>query len=358
MKSLFETLRFKSGATMSNRFMLAPLTNLQSHPDGTLSDDEYRWLTMRAEGGFGATMTCASHVQALGLGFPGQLGCFGDQHLPGLSRLASGIRAAGSLALLQLHHAGMRSPADHIGTQPLCPSDNEETGARGLSHAEVLQLRDDFIAAAVRAESAGFDGVELHGAHGYMLAQFLSPTINQRDDEYGGSLENRARLLLEIIEGIRERCQPGFALGVRLSPERFDIQLGEMRELAQQLFREGRIDFLDMSLWDSFKEPEEDEFKGRTLLSCFTELDRGDVLLGTAGKVRTARDASECIDAGADFVLLGRAAILHHDFPRQLAANQDFQPVEPPVTADYLRSQGLGEAFIQYMSTWKGFVET
>jgi 2,4-dienoyl-CoA reductase-like NADH-dependent reductase (Old Yellow Enzyme family) len=357
MKSLFDPLSFKSGAAMANRFMLAPLTNLQSHSDGTLSDDEYRWLTLRAEGGFGATMTCASHVQAQGLGFPGQLGCFGDEHLPGLTRLAQGIRAQGSLALLQLHHAGMRSPADMIGTDPQCPSDNADTGARGLSHAEVLQLRDDFVAAAVRAERAGFDGVELHGAHGYMIAQFLSPTINRRDDEYGGSLENRSRLLLEIIEGVRARCRPDFALGVRLSPERFDIVLAEMRELAQQLFRDGRIDFLDMSLWDSFKEPQESEFKGRTLLSCFTELDRGDVLLGTAGKIRTPQDAQQCIDAGADFFLLGRAAILHYDFPKQVAANGDFEPVEPPVTADYLRKQGLGDAFVEYMSSWKGFVE-
>jgi 2,4-dienoyl-CoA reductase-like NADH-dependent reductase (Old Yellow Enzyme family) len=342
---------------MSNRFMLAPLTNLQSHADGTLSDDEYRWLTLRAKGGFGATMTCASHVQANGLGFPGQLGCFGDQLLPGLTRLAAGIRSEGSLALLQLHHAGMRSPAEQIGTQPLCPSDHAETGARGLSNSEVLQLRDDFVAAAVRAERAGFDGVELHGAHGYMLAQFLSPTINRREDEYGGSLENRARLLLEIIDGVRERCQPGFTLGVRLSPERFDLRLGEMRELAEQLFREARIDFLDMSLWDSFKEPEEDAYKGRTLLSCFTELDRGPVLLGTAGKIRTAGDARNCIEAGADFVLLGRAAILHHDFPQRVAADENFLPVALPVTADYLRSEGLGEAFVQYMSGWNGFVE-
>lgn len=357
MKSLFDRLRFGSGATMSNRFMLAPLTNLQSHADGTLSDDEYRWLTLRAKGGFGATMTCASHVQANGLGFPGQLGCFGDQHLPGLTRLAAGIRSEGSLALLQLHHAGMRSPAAQIGTQPLCPSDHAETGARGLSNAEVRQLRDDFVTAAIRAERAGFDGVELHGAHGYMLAQFLSPTINRRDDEYGGSLENRARLLLEIVDGVRERCRPGFTLGVRLSPERFDIRLGEMRELAEQLFRAARIDFLDMSLWDSFKEPEEEAFRGRSLLSWFSELDRGPVLLGTAGKIRTAGDARECIDAGADFVLLGRSAILHHDFPQRVAADENFRPVNLPVTADYLHSEGLGDAFVEYMSGWSGFVE-
>src|ERR1700755_2402963 len=107
---LFEPMSFAHGPAMKNRFMLAPLTNLQSHPDGRLSDDEFRWLTYRAKGGFGLTMTCAAHVQAVGQGFPGQLGVFSDIHLEGLTRLATAIRAAGSLAAVQLHHAGNRSP--------------------------------------------------------------------------------------------------------------------------------------------------------------------------------------------------------------------------------------------------------
>src|SRR5512139_802980 len=163
MTDLFEPLGLGRGATLKNRFMLAPLTNLQSHPDGRLSDEEFRWLTMRARGGFGLTMTCASHVQAVGQGFAGQLGVFGDQHLEGLTRLATAIKAEGSVAMMQLHHAGMRSPATLIGTTPVCPSDNAETGARALAAAEVEQLVEDFVAAASRAERAGFDGAEIHG---------------------------------------------------------------------------------------------------------------------------------------------------------------------------------------------------
>ncbi len=227
MPSLFDPVSFTRGPGLKNRFTLSPLTNLQSHVDGTLADDEYHWLTLRAQGGFGATMTCASHVQAQGQGFPGQLGCWSDAHLPGLTRLAAGIKAAGSNAYVQLHHAGMRSPQDLIGTQPVCPSDDAETGSRALTLAEVEQLREDFIAAAVRAERAGFDGVELHGAHGYVLSQFISSTYNRRDDRYGGSLENRCRLVYEIIDGIRTRCRPGlhprhprFAGAVRLAARR------------------------------------------------------------------------------------------------------------------------------------------
>ena len=125
-------------------------------------------------------MTCAAHVQAAGQGFPGQLGIFSDHHLEGLSRLAEGIKEHDSVSLVQLHHAGMRSPTDLIGEPPLCPSDNEEYGARAMTTEEVEQLGEDFITAAERAEKAGFEGVEIHGAHGYILAQFLSGSINQR----------------------------------------------------------------------------------------------------------------------------------------------------------------------------------
>ncbi len=356
MIELFQPLTFKSGAVSKNRFMLAPMTNTQSHADGRLSNDEYHWLTMRAKGGFGITMTCASHVQASGKGFPGQLGCFSDDHLEGLTRLAAGIKAEQSLAVLQLHHAGMRSPEKEIGGQPVCPSDNEETGARALTLEEVEQLTEDFIEAAERAEKAGFDGVEIHGAHGYILCQFLSPTINRRTDHYGGSTENRARIIFDIIDGVRTRCGDEFLLGVRLSPERFDLRLGEILEISQRLLSEAQIDFLDMSLWDSFKEPVEEAYQGRSLLSYFTDLDRGDVLLGTAGKIHRPDDARRCLDAGTDFVILGRAAILHHDFPQQMFNNSGFKPVTLPISRDYLRSQGLGEAFIDYIAGWKGFV--
>ena len=356
MSNLFQPLQFKSGSSLKNRFMLAPLTNTQSHADGRLSDDEYHWLTMRAKGGFGLTMTCAAHVQAVGQGFPGQLGIFGDEHLEGLTRLAQGIKNENSLAVVQLHHAGMRSPAELIGQAPVCPSDHPETGATGLSTAAVEQLIEDFICAAERAEKAGFDGVEIHGAHGYILAQFLSGTINQRQDQFGGSIENRMRPITEIIEGVRSRCRPDFLLGLRLSPERFDVHLPDIIEVAKVILAAGKIDFLDMSLWDSFKEPEDEAFKGCSLLSYFTELERGDVALGIAGKLRNPDEVNRAMAAGIDFIMLGRAAILHHDFPLQMQADQNFTPVRNPVSADYLRQEGLGENFITYMSGWKGFV--
>ena len=357
MKDLFQPLTFNCGTILKNRFMLAPLTNTQSHTDGKLSDDEYRWLIMRAQGGFGLTMTCAAHVQAIGQGFPGQLGIFSDDHLEGLSKLASGIKSENSLAVVQLHHAGMRSPADLTGQAPVCPSDHTDTNSVGLSSEGVKELIEDFICGAERAEKAGFDGVEIHGAHGYILAQFLSGTINQRQDEFGGCIENRMRPITAIIDGIRARCRPDFLLGLRLSPERFDVHLPDIVEVAKNVLSAGKIDFLDMSLWDSFKEPEDQAFKGRTLLSYFTELKRGNVALGIAGKLRNPEEVNQAMAADIDFVMLGRAAILHHDFPRQMKTDPNFTPIKNPVSADHLRKEGLGEAFITYMSGWKGFVD-
>lgn len=356
MSALFEPLSFKRGPAMKNRFMLAPLTNQQSHADGTLSEEEFRWLTMRAEGGFGLTMTCAASVQDGGQGFPGQLGAHDDCHIAGLTRLAGALRANGAHAVLQLHHAGLRSPVSVIGRQPICPSDHAETNARAMTLAEIERTRGDFIAAARRCKKAGFDGVELHGAHGYLLCQFLSSEINRREDQYGGSLENRSRLLFEIIDGVRAVCGADFSLGVRLSPERFGLRLEEIASLAQRLMREGRIDYLDMSLWDAFKEPEDPAHQGRSLMSFFTELDRGEVRLGAAGKLATGEACSRALAAGLDFVVIGRSAILHHDFPRRIAADPDFKPAALPVSADYLHKEGLSEAFINYMRTWKGFV--
>ena len=350
-------LTFTRGPAMANRMMLAPLTNLQSHPDGTLSDDEIRWLTMRAQGGMGLVMTAAAHVQRQGQGFPGQLGIWSDDHLPRLTQLADAIRAGGALSSVQLHHAGIRSPKDLIGEAPQGPYADEATGSRALTTAEVEQLRDDFIAAAVRAERAGFDGVEIHGAHGYVLAQFLDADNNQRTDGYGGDFAGRARIIREVIDGVRAATRPDFQLGLRLSPERFGIRMAEALELAQSVMTGGQLDYLDMSLWDCFKTPEEPEFADKPLIHHFTALERGNTRLGVAGKIMDAAKVQACLDAGADFVLIGRGAILHHDFAARVLADPTFASTPTPVTRAHLAAEGLGDAFLNYMATWKGFVE-
>ena len=341
---------------MKNRFMLAPLTNQQSHEYGQLSNEEFNWLTMRAKGGFGLVMTCASHVQEIGKGFSGQLGIFSDELMEGHKKLASKIKSYGSLAVIQLHHAGMRSPYEVIKEKAVCPSDSEKHNARALTLEEVLQLKDDFIEAAVRAKQCGYNGVEVHGAHGYILTQFLSESINKRTDKYGGTLENRSRLLFDIVDGIRETCGENFLLGVRLSPERFGMKLSEIKTISQQLIDNHKIDFLDLSLWDCFKQPEDFPESDKTLLNHITDLDYKHVKLTVAGNIRTGKDVQKVLDSGVDFVTIGRSAILHHDFPKRVIENPSFEPIENPVSEDYLKSEGLSNTFIEYMRKWDGFV--
>ena len=356
MPTPFDAVTFLHGPAMKNRFMLAPLTNLQSNPDGTLSGDEERWLTMRAAGGFGMTMTCASHVDPRGQGFPGQLGCFGDQHLPGLTRLAAGIRAQGSVAIVQLHHAGRRAPAELIGTEPLAPADDGKYGARRMTTDEVHEVIESFIAAAVRCDEAGFDGVELHGAHDYLLCEFLSAEFNDRTDDYGGSREARFRIVDEIIVGIRRQCRPDFQLGVRLSPERFGLATADVIDAFERLVATEAVDFIDLSLWDVFKSAVDEAFASRSLLELFAALDRGPVRLAVAGHIYSGSDVQRALDRGADIVAIGRAAITNHDFPRLVQADATAAMRELPVARETLAAEGLGPVFIDYMSNWKGFV--
>ena len=133
-----------------------------------------------------------------------------------------------------------------------------------------------------------------------------------------------------------------------------DIQ--EIREICNRLISGRKIDFLDISLWDCFKEPEDDQYKGRTLLAHFTSMDFKDVRLTVAGKIRSGDDVCKILDAGVDFVSIGTSAILHHNFPKLVTEKPDFTPTALPVSREYLTTEGLGERFINYMSGWPDFV--
>ncbi len=363
MRNLFDPVRFSCGQTMSNRFMLAPMTNTQSHEDGTLSEEEFQWLTMRAKGGFGMTMTCASHVQENGKGFPGQLGIFDDSY-SGPYPICKGHSRRGQPCRCSTSPCRDPLTSRIVEKGPVGPSIHEKSNSRALSLEEVHKLRDDFIQAGMRAKKCGYNGVEIHGAHGYILCQFLSSKYNVRKDSYGGSLENRSRLIFEIIHGMREVCGPEFLIGLRLSPERFGMRLEEIKAVCKRIIEEGLVDFLDISLWDCFKEPEETEHQGRSLLEHFTDVDYKEVRLTVAGNIRTGADCHDVLDAGVDFVTIGRAGIFHHNFPELVRDNENFQPVQLlPLFfffffyEDYPRKEGLSERFVNYMRRWPGFVK-
>jgi 2,4-dienoyl-CoA reductase-like NADH-dependent reductase (Old Yellow Enzyme family) len=161
---------------------------------------------------------------------------------------------------------------------------------------------------------------------------------------------------MEIIAGVRARTRPDFQLGVRLSPERFGLVFADQRELAARLLAGGDLDYLDMSLWDVFKAPMEAEFASAPLIDWFADLPRGATRLGAAGKLMSGADCRRVLEHGFDFPILGRAAILRHDFPLRVKADPEFRADALPVTRAHLRAERLGPAFLDYMASWKGFV--
>jgi 2,4-dienoyl-CoA reductase-like NADH-dependent reductase (Old Yellow Enzyme family) len=353
------SLVLRNGVTARNRAWLAPMTNLQSQDDGSLSDDELRWLEMRARGGFGIVETCAAHVADDGRGWPGELGIHHDRLLPGLRRLASALTREGALGIVQLFHGGLRSPSALIGQSPWSATDFQAAGAdraRAATEADLLRVIGQFRDAAARAHAAGFDGVELHGAHGYLLCQFLSATMNTRADGWGTSLEGRARLLRETLRAVRGAVPRRFVVGVRLSPEDFGnaqgLDLDESLQVARWLCEDG-ADFIHLSLWggrrNTTKRPDEHP------VPLFRAAVPRDVALVAAGGVWTRADAEALLEKGADAVAVGRAAIANPDWATKVA-DASWEPRRPPLTIAELRERGLGDAFARYMRSWKGFV--
>jgi 2,4-dienoyl-CoA reductase-like NADH-dependent reductase (Old Yellow Enzyme family) len=355
VSALFEPLTLAHGPALRNRFMLAPLTNQQSEHDGSASPFDQEWIRQLAQGDYALIQTCAATVEAGGKAFDRQLGIHSDAHLPGLTEMAASIRKEGGLSAVQLHHAGHRARPE-LGGLPAPASSSTVPGVKALTTDQVERIRDSFVAAARRAERAGFDGVAVHGAFGWILSEFMSPSLNDRTDKYGGSTENRARLTLEVIEGIRRACGPDFQIGWRLSVERYGLRLEELRDVTADILDRELIDYLDLALWDSTQVVGEGAFRGRTLLSVFTDLPRKGVRVGAAGKIMSAQRAGQLLDEGCDFVLIGRAGILQRDFPRQVKADPQYDSAKLPVTAQHLRTGGLSERFINYVSGWPNFV--
>jgi 2,4-dienoyl-CoA reductase-like NADH-dependent reductase (Old Yellow Enzyme family) len=359
---LHTPLTFPCGAVAANRVVLAPLTNKQSHDDGSLSDAERRWLTMRAAGGFGVITTAAAYVSPEGKAWPGQVGVYADHCVAPLAALARDLLPYGALGVVQLHHGGIRAKREASGLPTVGPSALTDIGEgyeppRAATEDDIARFIRDFRDAAARAEAAGLAGVELHAAHGYLLGQFLSSTLNLRADAWGGDLPNRARLLREVARAVRAAVSPGFIVGARLSPEDFGfaagIDLDETIQVAQWLAEDG-IDYIHLSLWDAAantkKRPDVHA------LPLFRAALPASLPIVVAGSVWTPDQAAHALSLGADMVALGRAAIAHPDWPHR-AVDPTWSPRRPPFTADELAARGLSPIFVDYMRRWRGFVE-
>ncbi len=335
------------------------MTNSQSNDDGSLSDDELEWLVMRARGGFGVVETCAAHVSLDGQGWAGELGVFDDRLVPGLRRLASSLTEHGAVGIAQIFHGGLRAPQSLTNHVPWSATAFEAPKAdipRPATDEDITRVIGDFARAAARCCEAGFSGVELHGAHGYLLGQFLSRTINTRDDRWGGTLEGRARLVREAMRAVRAAVPDRFVVGIRLSPEdrgnAVGLDLDESLEVARWVSEDG-ADYVHLSLWNASKNTKKRPDQHPTPL--FREVVPRDVALVVAGDIWTREDAQGALAQGASAVALGRAAIANPDWPAKIA-EPGWVPRRPPLTIAELRARGLTEKFADYMRNWRGFV--
>jgi 2,4-dienoyl-CoA reductase-like NADH-dependent reductase (Old Yellow Enzyme family) len=348
----------RAAVVAKNRVWLAPLTNQQSHDDGTLADEELTFLARRAAGGFGLIETCAAYVSQDGKAWPGELGVHDDATIPGLRRIAERVHASGALVSAQLFHGGLRADRE-VSRLPTWSASAWEDPAvvtpRAGTESDIEAVIEAFAASARRCEAAGFDAVELHGAHGYLLSQFLSSVYNRRTDRWGGGLENRARLVREVVRAVRAAA-PSLVLGVRLSPEDFGnakgIDLDETIEVARWLAEDG-VELLHLSLWRSALPSKKRPDAHPTRL--FRDAVGDGVRIVVAGTIWTREEAEHQLELGADAIALGRAAIVNPTWPEMIRRGEE--PARTPRTPAQLLEAGLSPKFVGYMRNWKGFVQ-
>ncbi|MGE5654007.1 MAG: NADH:flavin oxidoreductase [Bacillota bacterium] len=222
MPHLFSELDV-AGVTMKNRIVMPPLANNMANEDGSVNDELIAHYVKRAHAEVGMIVVEHSYVCPTGKLTNRQLGIHNDSMIEGLRSLVDAVHEAGGKIGIQITHAGSATSSEVIGEQPMGPSPIIHPRGKGapreLSAAELVRLAKEFATAAHRAKAAGFDMVEVHGAHGYLLSQFLSPLANQRTDQYGGSLENRLRFPLEVVRAVRQSVGDKYAVWYRLGAD-------------------------------------------------------------------------------------------------------------------------------------------
>jgi 2,4-dienoyl-CoA reductase-like NADH-dependent reductase (Old Yellow Enzyme family)/thioredoxin reductase len=222
LPSLFSPIKIKS-LELVNRAVMPPMGTNLGNPDGTVSEANLAYIRRRARGGAGLIITEIASVHPSGSAIANELGVYDDRFIPGLKEIADAVHASGSKVALQLHHAGRESLYLLQQGKAIAPSAIPSLifslTPQKMTRDEIQEIIIAFGAAARRGIEAGFDAVEVHGAHGYLLTQFLSALSNKRDDEYGGSLSNRSRFMIEVLQEVRKTVGPDFPVSLRLSVE-------------------------------------------------------------------------------------------------------------------------------------------
>jgi 2,4-dienoyl-CoA reductase-like NADH-dependent reductase (Old Yellow Enzyme family) len=337
---LSQPLTLRSGATLPNRLAKAAMSEVLGNPEtGAPTEPLLRLYERWGRGGAGLLITGHVIVDPAGRGEAANVVVTDDRHLPSLRRWAEAAQAHGSRLWMQINHAGRQAPR-RLTREPLAPSPIAVRGfggafarPRALTEAEIEALVARFATTAAVAKAAGFAGVQVHGAHGYLVSQFLSPLTNQRDDAWGGDPIRRRRFLIEIVRSIRASVGPSFPIGVKLNSADFQrggFTIEESMEVARAL-EEAGMDLLEVSggnyespaMAGSGQLPEQRQ-SSREREAYFLDYARRirsatEVPIMLTGGMRTAATMAEVIASGAvDVIGLARPATYQPDLAAQL----------------------------------------
>ena len=246
-ESVINTLRLK------NRFVRSATWEGLATEQGGCTPQLTDLMAQLAANDIGLIITGHAYVSREGQAGPWQLGVYADELMPGLTQMTDAVHRQGGKIVLQLAHAGCRASFELTGATPLGPSgaspSNDPQKCREMTHDEIQNIVECFAEAAYRGQQCGFDGVQIHAAHGYLLSQFLSPFYNKRTDEFGGSVENRARIVLAVLKAIRSKVGPRFPVLIKMNSEDFvdqGLSVDEMVQVAAMLENAG-IDAIELS---------------------------------------------------------------------------------------------------------------
>lgn len=348
--SLFSSLTLPGGAVIPNRIAKAAMEENMADGDHAPSAELLRLYQAWAEGEAGLIITGNVMVDARAMTGPGGVVLENDRHLDRFKAWAKAGRTRGAQMWMQINHPGRQMPAA-LGQETLAPSAVAlDLGAqsklfpvpREMTAADIAEVERRFVATATLAERAGFTGVEIHAAHGYLLSQFLSPLSNRRQDRWGGSLENRARLLVDIVRGVRAAVAPGFAVAVKLNSA--DFQRGgfspdDARAVVAMLAPLG-VDLVELS-GGSYEAPammgsSRDE---RTLAreAYFLEFARDIAAVATmplmvTGGIRRREVAEQVVASGIAMAGIATALAIEPDLPRNWRLGRGDVPTLKPIT--------------------------
>lgn len=314
---------------LKNRLTVPAMLTCYANGDGSLSERFIRYYEERAIGGFSLIVTEDTAVTPAGAGFPCLPGIWHESQLFGHAEMVKRVHAHDAKIFCQIYHAGRECSRKVSGLQPVAPSAIPDPVIREVPHeldaGEIRHLQRAFVNAAIRAAEVGYDGVELHGAHGYLINQFLSPFSNRRIDEYGGTFENRMRFLLEILQGIKQHVPHEFAVTCKLSCDEFvpgGIDLAEACRIAQTLevhgcdgiVASGGVYASGHRISAPYYQPG----------GCFSHLAAGlreavQIPIIAINRIHSPEIADHILrDGKADFVAIGRASMADPAFPRKI----------------------------------------